>query len=86
MGLCSHLGLFQLFLALLAQLLEAADCTCNGYITPRGQGECKTTYKVVRSMSESCFVLIEWKVEETFVKKEKKATSDTCAGRHLLLC
>ena len=49
MGLTLNLNLvlFHL-LALCAPFLETASCTCNGYITERGQGECKTTYKVFK--------------------------------------
>lgn len=86
MGLSFYL--FHLFLAVYPHLLEAADCSCNGYITPRGQGECKTTYKVVRSMSESC---VDNSAEGSRIKKhldlwEERKISSTFAGRHLLLC
>ena len=38
-----------LLLILCAPFLESA-CTCNGFVTERGQGECKTTYKVVQKV------------------------------------
>ena len=37
--------LLLVFLHLLGTSVDAA-CTCNGHVTDRGQGECKTTYKV----------------------------------------
>ena len=65
-----YVGIFCL-LAFWVPLLEAA-CICNGYITERGQGECKTTYKVARSISVKgilhqknfyCLNLIFWGFE-----------------------
>ena len=65
-----YVGIFCL-LAFWVPLLEAA-CICNGYITERGQGECKTTYKVARSISVKgilhqknfyCLNLIFWDFE-----------------------
>ena len=44
-----YFGIFHLLPFYPFHLLEAAECTCNGYITPKGQGECKTTYKVFKS-------------------------------------
>ena len=52
-----------LLLILCAPFLESA-CTCNGFVTERGQGECKTTYKVVTEGFASWFLLWEIFPEE----------------------
>ena len=56
-----------LLLILCAPFLESA-CTCNGFVTERGQGECKTTYKVVTEGFESIFCLDQFrkKITEAF--------------------